>query len=131
MNWEGLVLSAKEIPELFFLVLSTPFPSENPKIAVAIAHRYRGDPDDESDGEIILCSDDWPGPGFGLCIQQAQINLSTPQMVENRINPRIYNQVSIVGNLDGHILHKLREQLSRSRHVNGAVKEHLKAWLSF
>lgn len=103
MNWEGLVLSAKEIPELFFLVLSTPFPSENPKIAVAIAHRYRGDPE----------------------------NLSTPQMIENRINPRIYNQVSIVGNLDGHILHKLREQLSRSRHVNGAVKEHLKAWLSF
>ena len=130
MDWDGLILSNTGDSASFFLVLSTPLTSDDPRVVFAPARRYEGDPDDISDEEIILSSNDWPGPGsgFDLRIQQPRIGLGNTEAILNRI--RFHRQLSIVGNLDLYVLRKLRDRLSRSRHVIGAVKEHLKAWSS-
>ena len=128
MDWDGLILSDTADSALFLLVLSTPLIADDPRVVVAPARRYAGDPDDSSDEEIILSSNDWPGPGpgFDLRIQQPRIGLGYTEKILDRI--RFHRQLSIVGNLDLYVLRKLRDRLSRSRHVIGAVKEHLKAW---
>ena len=122
MNWDGLVLYPKGSARPILVVLSDPFPVDNPKIVVAVA---RACCEWDEDDIVIPAAENLPD---ALCVEQTNVDLVNPVKVKDQINPSIYNKLTIAGNVDLQALRQLRQAIDESPHVKGAVKHHLKAW---
>lgn len=132
MNWEGLCLSPKAYSQPEIVVLTDPFPSENPEVVVAAVYRDGDRADSQGAPDIIISASEWPGPGHHChYIDQTAVQLAKPDKIEFSINPRFLNLYAIAGNLSPIVVIRLRKQISNSPHVSGVVKEHLEAWLPF
>ena len=130
MNWEGLCLSPKgsSVPEL--VVLTTPFPSEAPKVAVAVVYRDSNRVDSQDTPDIIISPNEWPESSrHRRYIDQTAVALADLTKIEFSINPRFLNLYAIAGNLSFEVVHRLRTQISDSPDVSGVVKKYLEAWL--
>ena len=132
MNWEGLCLSPKGSSQPELVVLTTPFPSEAPEVAVAVVYRNRNRVAPQDTPDIIVSASEWPDFSHHCrYIDQTAVRLVNPEKIEFSINPRFLNLYAIVGNLPFKVVHRLRKEISDSPHVSGAVKKYLEAWLPF
>ena len=106
MNWAGLVLYTKGAGHPILVALSDPFPAHNPKIVVAVARAC----DEWDDEDIVVPPEDIPfgKAGRALRIEQTIVELADPVKIEDRIDPRIHNRLSIAGRLDSLPLSRLQ-----------------------
>lgn len=130
MNWEGLCLSPKAHFQPEIVVLTNPFPSEDPKVVAAAVYRDSDRADSQGAPDIIISASEWPDSSHHCrYIDQTAVQLTKPDKIELSINPRFLNLYAIAGNLSSVAVNRLRKQISNSPHVSGVVKEHLEPWL--
>ena len=127
MNWAGLVLYTKGTGHPILVVLSDPFPAQDPEIVIAVARVC----DEWDEDDIIIPPEELPGQARRtLRIEQPLVALVDPVRVEDRINPQLHNRLAIAGKLDFRPLSRLQTAISNSPHVKGTVKLHLEAWIN-